>query len=720
MKLIDIMDGIVAGLSGDSDKDVAYLKDQINKYNGHELHTEIMRECYRLIYRNIPEEEREKFREALQQDLYKSFFSKFEETNHLVQNQDFVGALAIIEPIASSFDRMVAQGLCKDDSESEYRHFDNIFEQIFYKQLYTPTKTVRDLVFPLGRAYAIYGTVLIDLKRALEARTALEKAMHWEPMNAMLALEHAETFKLTGDMDGLFENTKKIVRIAYKGPDLAKCFRNFGYYFVEKKMWTEASVCYHHSLHYEKDGNPAIAELAYIKEQCGHEPELTLEIFENVSRKYGIPAWNVDAAVLAYQLGKTCVDKGMKSQARYFLDLSYSIVQYEEVKELLDSLGDDQAESFDYASMLKLPDGYRLVQNRPTDPDGCVSYALQNSLTLSLLQVYPIEVDDSMPFNNPKAVIDGIHGTLKDNQALIEVNAKIFSDASASIYSIVKNKHEGEASGVQYFMLLHLLVNGKMLAVKAFFDEYGTSGGRDCVVNELLRRDENVTLGDDGMIKGWMRDPYDASITDGFLMNMAEEPRFDKIFPEHPLSVCRDVVARINSVLSGTPDETSRESDSKHEKELPSKPAERPRGKTVIEWGRIDYVEGKDVTPQVHTILYSDGRLFKAYYSFAEESHVNGIWKPVLYELIGTFPEATAELKTALKDRYDEYMKWPDRIDAYGGYDRLRYFCHIKVPSRKFFGHNMFEVEPFGPKVKELCELIEGILQKQFPDFKLE
>lgn len=89
---------------------------------------------------------------------------------------------------------------------------------------------------------------------------------------------------------------------------------------------------------------------------------------------------------------------------------------------------------------------------------------------------------------------------------------------------------------MQYTLTLH----APGLHVQGYFSEGAMTGQRDAVVLELLRRGGTVSVGTGGL-EGWMRDPYSGS-TVGFLMNRSEEPRYDEMFPGHPLTQCRIVV----------------------------------------------------------------------------------------------------------------------------------------------------------------------------------
>lgn len=69
-----------------------------------------------------------------------------------------------------------------------------------------------------------------------------------------------------------------------------------------------------------------------------------------------------------------------------------------------------------------VPTDYQKLDSLPEDPDGCVSYGKQTENALCMVSIYPIAPEDAMDFNDKKALIDGIHHTLAENQALIEVD----------------------------------------------------------------------------------------------------------------------------------------------------------------------------------------------------------------------------------------------------------------------------------------------------------
>ena len=68
-----------------------------------------------------------------------------------------------------------------------------------------------------------------------------------------------------------------------------------------------------------------------------------------------------------------------------------------------------------------VPADYQKLNPLPEDHEGCVSYGKQTENALCMVSIYPIDPEDAMDFKDTEALIGGIHHTLAENQALIEV-----------------------------------------------------------------------------------------------------------------------------------------------------------------------------------------------------------------------------------------------------------------------------------------------------------
>ena len=191
--------------------------------------------------------------------------------------------------------------------------------------------------------------------------------------------------------------------------------------------------------------------------------------------------------------------------------------------------------------MIKMPEYYEIGNNMPGDPEGSTVYLTRTNRAEVMALVYPIPEEHAMPFDNPQAVIDGIHNALAEDQGLIAVETGTTQLGNKYIYSIVKTLVQ--PSGVQYILTYNLLHNGETINLQGFFNEYQLTGERDSMVYALLSNKGEVGPG----FEGWGKDPYDSSYTRGVLMNRSEDPAFDEMFPEHPLSIARELCSFIEN-----------------------------------------------------------------------------------------------------------------------------------------------------------------------------
>lgn len=195
-------------------------------------------------------------------------------------------------------------------------------------------------------------------------------------------------------------------------------------------------------------------------------------------------------------------------------------------------------------SLLNLPLEYKVLEKFPEDPMYSVNYGKNTSNCVSFMQSFPMSARHAMDYYNVQKIINGIHQSLGDNQALIEVKAGKTNHKRQYVYSIVKTKDE--PSGVQYFVLMHVAYEDIAINVNGHFVEAGMTGMRDTMIWELARREGIVSSTDNSK---WMFDPYDKSWKRPYLMNLSEKEEYDEMFPDHPLSQCRKFVRLITERL---------------------------------------------------------------------------------------------------------------------------------------------------------------------------
>lgn len=332
-----IMRSITAGLTGDASKDGPYLMAKCEEYKHHEYGNEILRACGRLLYELVPEDKRQRLDKAMSKDL-KGYEATLEEVKFNIYDKNYTKALSIIEELVRKIE---ATPLFDDDRMTEYHVFDETFQEVLCNYRSKSGKEIRQAPLPYNKIYGLYGSILFELQRYGEARTALQKGLKWNPMDFSLRSEYIETYKVAGDMDSFYRLSVEAFAYAYRAAYVARCYRNIGYYFVEKKQFEVAYACYLLSIQYE-ESTSAKSELYFIEHTAGegfNEP--TTDDLNRYAEQHGFPPYpDTEIMGLAYHYGKQCLEQSNREAAVYFLGITYELSKDPELKEILEKLAD--------------------------------------------------------------------------------------------------------------------------------------------------------------------------------------------------------------------------------------------------------------------------------------------------------------------------------------------------------------------------------------------
>lgn len=231
-----IMKNITGDLTGDQLVDTRYLMMKCEEYKNHDMSREITRACCRLMYNMFPKDKKANLEKMISNRIIGTV-AVLDEIKYNIYKKNYDNALKMITDLVEIIE---ALNMFEDDQLCEYHVFDETFEEILYNFRYKPRKEMRQAQLPYTEIYYIYGNLLLELNRLEEARKALQKGLRWNPMSFRIMSEYIETFKLEGDIESFFEKTLEAFTIAIHASDVARCFRNLGYYFVEKESYTEA------------------------------------------------------------------------------------------------------------------------------------------------------------------------------------------------------------------------------------------------------------------------------------------------------------------------------------------------------------------------------------------------------------------------------------------------------------------------------------------------
>jgi len=340
MNFDDIMREITSGLTGDPERDMRYLNEQCEIYKTHEMATEIIRAVGRLMYDIMPPELRESVTRLIDNNNLGED-AAIEEAEFQISKKNFGKALDILESLIGKIENDKGEfNVYLDDKVSEYHNFRNPFEDILYCEMNEPLKEVRNMRRNFDNLYYVYGALLFELERFDESEKALLKAIGINPIRVEAMFELGEIYKLRGDLERYMDLSKQCLKISYSGKNVARCFRNMGYYYVEKELYDAAVVMYYISMNFDRQTQIAQSELYYIQQTTGKPaPSFSSDEMEAICREHDVPFGPNDLVLeVAYTLGKMAENDKEYDASRFFYSIIYSLTRSDKVMEWIRNL----------------------------------------------------------------------------------------------------------------------------------------------------------------------------------------------------------------------------------------------------------------------------------------------------------------------------------------------------------------------------------------------
>ena len=329
----DIINGIKSNLGENKDLNKQYLVNQIEVYKDHPYSKEIIREISRMIWDCLSDEEKEEYIRISENE--NPIMDILDEIFPYIQHGQYETAMEILEKFMKTFPEMF-----EDDKVSEYHSFTNPLEEIIFDEYVGAEKEIRLIPDnqPVLDLYYVYGFLLLEKKKLPEAEKYLKKALKINPVSARVLLELSEIYKInTPNFNRFFMYTEEALKYAYYPQDIARCYRNLGYYFIEEEMFKEATALFEYSMNYEMSPM-AYSELQYIKSK-GFDFELTALECESIIREKNIQLGpnpfildNMEKLIREYE------ENSFYNQAAYFYELYYNLTHDEKILERLKEL----------------------------------------------------------------------------------------------------------------------------------------------------------------------------------------------------------------------------------------------------------------------------------------------------------------------------------------------------------------------------------------------
>ena len=334
----EIINQIKRNLSGNPDLDRDYLVSQLDYYKNHESAYEIIKEISGLIWQSLDfyhEENNEESKKtnvsrilddviplienrdkktALEKlDNFMSHFGDKYENEEIHKESDFKSNRSITEiqymryelnklsrsPKSYNLNQKKSNRVnwrkdvkinkmnkANDEEisvQKEYHSFLNPLEEILFYQYIGLEKELAYIPFnePLFDLYYIYGTLLLENDDFAKAEEYLLKALRINPVSSKTILSLADIYKSkTRTYNRFFLYNVDALKFAYKNEDIARAYRNFGFFYVEENQLDIAAVFYDFSLNFDFN-RQAFRELEYLKSR-GINTEIDRKDAENI------------------------------------------------------------------------------------------------------------------------------------------------------------------------------------------------------------------------------------------------------------------------------------------------------------------------------------------------------------------------------------------------------------------------------------------------------
>lgn len=331
---------IFKGLSGDNEKDLKYLKNQMDKHKDDENATEIIRALGRKIFELLPDDAKAELNQIIGNEVY-TINSTVEEARFQLSQNNPQKAEELLQ---SAIDSIPLE--FKDDEECGYFCFEDALEITIFAISEKYQKTIRKATYDFAQIYFMYAYSLIENHKVDEAEEALKTALKWNPVSTTIIGELTEVYKLKKDYDNYLYWSKMLIKYASSSKMLARGYRNIAYYYCDIEDYEKSAAIYYFSRAFE-ESKQVTSELFYISEQLGKlpeapKPEYIKKLFRQEDIQYGASDFVIGAA---YQIFKSCLENGDKKSAIYYLYVVYDLTNDEAILETLNKLKADLEEA---------------------------------------------------------------------------------------------------------------------------------------------------------------------------------------------------------------------------------------------------------------------------------------------------------------------------------------------------------------------------------------
>ena len=407
-----IMTEIVDSLTGNPLVDKKLLVKYIHTYKKHPLSTELIREIAKLLYAALSEVEQKSYEKACDEE--NPLKDGLDEIKKSLDEKDYKTAINKAEVLHQNIYLEF-----KDNKIHEYHYFGNIIEETIFKKGFTPKKQlvmVPDYMDLLSYYY-IYGFLLNHVGRHSDAKRILEIALDYNPVSLPVLLELCEDFtylKLT---------IREAFKYVYLKKDIAKLYRNLGYYYGKSYKYELSFAAYTLSLEFEWNTSTN-AELTALSRKTD---KIDLIKSINLLRQEGIPiSFNSEVISIVKNLAEEAENNNLPEISSYLFNIYNEMTLNNKEKKSSDdptkkNLFDRELLNFAHENTLNLPIERKKVSKSKKTPNNIIDDYLGGNVLndnfINLLDSVELSVDAGLEI---KKDLKSIFGNYKSDMKEFE------------------------------------------------------------------------------------------------------------------------------------------------------------------------------------------------------------------------------------------------------------------------------------------------------------
>ena len=208
--------------------------------------------------------------------------------------------------------------ICQSKGVPSYS-FNHVLEAYYFLHIYQKGKAEEEIRFceyEMNAIYKLYGAILISLNKKDEAIRVYNKALNYNPVDLDSLFSLAELYKAEGRIDSV----KKVSREAYPycctRADMAKYYRNLGFYYLQKYKPEYAEALYQYSNLFNHT-EMADKELMYISKALNRNLKSysTKELQDILTAKKIPLGPSPETVALTYEVGRMLEQEGRLEEA---------------------------------------------------------------------------------------------------------------------------------------------------------------------------------------------------------------------------------------------------------------------------------------------------------------------------------------------------------------------------------------------------------------------